>query len=82
MAEEKETKKKLSVDADLCIGCGSCEGIAPEYFVLKDGVSVVTAEYDEADADLIDEAIDSCPVQAIILKEEKAVASNLKEKAA
>jgi len=65
MSEEKKT---LKVDADTCIGCGTCEGIAPEYFKIEDGVSVVKKAYDEADADIITDAIDSCPVQAITLK--------------
>lgn len=67
MAEEKKTKQ-LAVDADTCIGCGACEGTAPDYFELKDGVSVVKKQYDEKDADVIEEAINGCPVQAISLK--------------
>jgi len=66
MAEE--AKKKLVV-ADSCIGCGTCENIAPEYFEVKDdGMSHVKKDYDEKDKELIDEAIDSCPVQAITLE--------------
>ncbi len=67
MAEEK--KKTLRVDAETCIGCGICEGIAPAYFKVKDdGISYVQKAYDEKDKDIIEEAIDSCPVQAIELK--------------
>ncbi len=29
------------IDADLCSGCGNCAKVAPEVFVLKDGVSHV-----------------------------------------
>lgn len=65
--EEVKGSKKLTVDAETCIGCGSCEGIAPEYFHLKDGISHVIKEYDEKDADDIEEAINDCPVQAISL---------------
>jgi len=66
MAEE--AKEKLVV-ADSCIGCGTCENIAPEYFEVKDdGMSHVKKDYDEKDKDIIDEAIDSCPVQAITLE--------------
>ncbi|PIS07372.1 ferredoxin [Candidatus Berkelbacteria bacterium CG10_big_fil_rev_8_21_14_0_10_43_13] len=66
MAEEE--KKKLVV-ADTCIGCGMCENIAPEYFEVKDdGLSHVKKDYDEKDKDIINEAIDSCPVQAITLE--------------
>lgn len=62
------TKGKKIIIADTCIGCGTCEGIAKKYFEVVDGMSTVIASYDEADADLIQEAVDSCPVQAISVK--------------
>lgn len=68
MAEETKSKKVLKVNAETCIGCGACESIAPEYFEIIDGLSEVKKPYDEKDADLINEAIDSCPVQAITLE--------------
>ena len=64
MSEEK----KLSVDPDKCIGCGACEGVAGEYFKMTDELSTVIKEYDEKDADIVNDAIDGCPVQAISLK--------------
>lgn len=65
MAEEK----KIVVDKDKCIGCGSCESIAEEYFKLgEDGKSHVIAKYDEKDKDIVKEAIDACPVEAISLR--------------
>lgn len=64
--------KKITVDQDLCIGCGSCEAIAPDHFELKDdGKSHVKKQYTEDDKDIIKEAVDGCPVQAIKLVEEK-----------
>lgn len=61
--------KKLSVDKDKCIGCGSCVSIAEEYFKLgEDGKSEVIKKYDEKNKDLVSEAIDACPVGAITLK--------------
>lgn len=57
--------KKIQIDETLCIGCGTCENIAPEYFKIEDGISVVKKEYDVKDADLISEAIDNCPTGAI-----------------
>lgn len=60
--------KKLVVDRETCIGCGSCEVTAPEYFEMKGGLSHVKKAYDEKDADLIEQAINECPVQAISLK--------------
>ncbi len=65
---EKKKEKTLHVSTD-CIGCGTCENIAPEYFEMKDGLSTPTDKlYDEKDKDIIDEAINSCPVQAITLE--------------
>lgn len=64
--------KKIIVDADLCIGCGSCEAVAPDYFEIKDdGKSHVKKQYESEDEETINEAIDVCPVHAIELSEEK-----------
>jgi len=65
-------EKKINVNDELCIGCGSCEAIAPEHFELKkDGKSHVKKQYTPEDDKLIQEAIDGCPVQAITLSDEK-----------
>lgn len=69
MAEEEKTAKKIVVDQEVCIGCGGCVGVAPEHFKLNDeGKSEVIKQYDEADRELIEEAINACPVQAISLE--------------
>jgi ferredoxin len=54
------------VDRDECIGCGTCEGICPEVFQLNEetGTSVVIKP-EGGPEDLIEEAIDPCPVEAI-----------------
>ena len=63
--------KKISVNDDLCIGCGSCEAIAPDHFELKDdGKSHVKKQFAPEDEKVIKEAIDSCPVNAIELSDE------------
>lgn len=62
-------ERKIRVDQDVCIGCGSCVAIAPKHFKINDdGKSEVIVEFREADEDIIKEAITSCPVQAISLK--------------
>lgn len=68
--DNAEKKSKILVDADACIGCGTCEGIAPDYFKIEDGVSVPLKEFGSEDLDLINDAIDSCPVQAISIAKE------------
>ncbi len=71
MSEEKDAKL-LSVDQAACIGCGSCVGVAPDYFLLNDdGKSeVIKKEVSEADLDMVNEATTVCPVQAISFKKE------------
>lgn len=69
MVEGSKEKKTIVVDPETCIGCDTCEGIAPKYFKVEaDGISHVKKAYDEKDADIITDAIDSCPTQAISLK--------------
>ena len=65
-------KYKISVNENACIGCGSCKAICPgsfgfdikknKAFVKKKSVSKITCEK---------EAADTCPANAIDIKEEK-----------
>ncbi len=57
---------KMTIEEDLCIGCGSCADIYPKVFKMVDGyakvmLSPVPAEDQEAALD----AERSCPVSAI-----------------
>jgi len=65
-------KYKITVTDD-CIGCGSCEAIAPKLFKLnKQGKSVpLKNEITEKDYPEAKEAADSCPVSAIKIREQK-----------
>lgn len=56
---------KLTVDKKVCIGCGTCEVIAPKSFKLGDDgkAEVFVPPGDNQVA--IQEALDSCPVDAI-----------------
>jgi ferredoxin len=70
MGDKNDDNKKIVIDPDICIGCGSCEGISPEYFELVDGLARPTdKEFNSEDLDLINEAVNNCPVQAISIKE-------------
>jgi len=58
--------KAVYIDEEECIGCGSCVEICPEVFQMQQGkekAEVVKAE--GGPEDLIQEAIDTCPVSCI-----------------
>ncbi len=56
-----------AVNMDLCIGCGLCMELCPKVFELKDDKAWVK---DAKGCDSCDcqQAVDSCPVQAITLE--------------
>lgn len=58
---------KITVDKNKCIGCGTCVSIAPEVFELdKNGkAGVKVSEFKGLKVQKVQEAVDSCPVQAI-----------------
>lgn len=58
--------RKILIDEEECIGCGTCEEICPEVFKLNektDKVEVINQE--GAPEDKIEEAIEACPVECI-----------------
>jgi ferredoxin len=58
--------RTVYIDEDECIGCGSCEEICPEVFKLNEDTE--KAEVIKADGgpeDLIEEAMETCPVECI-----------------
>ncbi len=63
---------KVKVDEDLCLGCGICEGLAPEVFSLANEpfaevlLDPVPAEFEEA----VREAVEECPEEAISIVED------------
>jgi len=61
--------KKVSVDKNLCIGCGSCVSSCDKCFELgTDGKAQVKESCDDRCCDLVSVA-DNCPVQAITVTE-------------
>lgn len=58
--------KKVYIDEDECIGCGLCEEICPEVFKLNEETDIAEIIKPEGGPEaLIDEAIESCPVECI-----------------
>ena len=65
---------RVTVDGARCVGSGTCVAIAPDLFALDDGRARVldpgepgarTDRDDDRTADDVEEAVESCPVQAI-----------------
>ncbi len=55
---------KVYVDKDACIGCGVCEGICPDVFLMNDEGKAETIVPETEDS-CAQDAADSCPTQAI-----------------
>ena len=53
------------VDPDLCTGCGACTELCPEVFELGDDDIAVVKNPTGAAESAIQEAIDSCPAEAV-----------------
>jgi ferredoxin len=61
---------KVSIDKDLCTGCGLCADAAPDVFELADDMaSVKVATVKKSLYDAVREAADDCPTEAIIIEE-------------
>ena len=62
--------KKVVIDTDECVACGTCVEICPEVFEMEDGADTATVLLETGGPEeAIQEAIDSCPVQCISLEE-------------
>jgi ferredoxin len=60
---------KISVDYELCCGSAMCTSIAEQYFYLDSAGKLQLHRVDvaESDRELIEEAINCCPTEAISL---------------
>ncbi|MCW2718646.1 ferredoxin [Pseudonocardia sp.] len=62
----------LHVDMTRCVGNGMCAITSPEHFQLSDDGTLVVLKHDVGPDDgAVQEAMDSCPVGAISLKESR-----------
>ncbi len=53
------------IDPDLCTGCELCVETAPDAFQMEGDVAAVSDTADSAAEEIILEAIENCPVEAI-----------------
>lgn len=61
---------KIEINRELCIGCGTCASIAPETFEIDDEGKAKVKNPKGDDNETILEAAKSCPVSAIIIKDD------------
>ena len=59
---------KVVVDKSKCIGCGTCVAIAPQSFKLEGATAVALDPLGDSE-ELVKEAVDSCPVDALTIEE-------------
>ncbi|MGB4594504.1 MAG: ferredoxin [Anaerolineaceae bacterium] len=69
--ETEEKVMKAVVDKDLCIGCGICEGVAPEVFSLatEPYAVVIQTPVAEENQEAARQAAEDCPETAITIEE-------------
>ena len=54
----------IKIDRESCTGCGLCESVCADVFEMDDEDKAIVKDPDST-ADCLQEAIDSCPVEAI-----------------
>ena len=58
---------KISIDKEKCIGCGACAAVCEKTFEMKDNKASVKKQPKSVTCEK--DAADSCPVQAINIKQ-------------
>ena len=65
------------INKDKCIGCGACVSTCPEVYNFgDDGLAIVTAQPNEENVNLANEALGNCPTDAIEIVEEEKTTTN------
>ena len=60
---------KVSIDQDLCVGCGLCTDTCADIFEMKGDKAVTKVKVvPPASEDSVKQAKDECPVEAIIIE--------------
>ena len=56
----------LTVDKDLCVGCGLCSQVCSDVFEMTDDDKAAVIDGADLSADCVQDAVDQCPTAAII----------------
>ncbi len=65
----EEESMKVSIDADLCTGCGACVDDVPDMFEMDDDIAEVkSADVPANLEDAVSQAAEDCPAEAIIVE--------------
>jgi ferredoxin len=71
MVFRQEFEMKVWIDEGLCVGNGTCVEICPDVFEMRGDVAgVKMEEIPEKFQDSCEEAVASCPTEAIIVEED------------
>ncbi|MGA2158520.1 MAG: ferredoxin [Dehalococcoidia bacterium] len=62
---------KVRVDRELCTGVGNCVAMAPTVFKLDKSNKAIVLDKDSVDSQLLMDAAESCPVDAIIIEDDE-----------
>ena len=65
--EEVSNRVRIDVDANACVGSGTCEMIDPEHFRLVDGKAQAVVD-EVVTSEELDDAVADCPVRALTLR--------------
>ena len=67
----KRNRISVEVDRTLCFGFGDCVDTAPAVFALDDQNTAIVLDSDGDDPEIIVEAAQNCPVDAIIVRDDE-----------
>ncbi|MBU4421778.1 ferredoxin [Patescibacteria group bacterium] len=61
--------KKIIINKEVCIGCGTCVALCDKAFKLNDEFKAELKDDADLEASCVKEAVDACPVEAIKIEE-------------